>query len=40
MTVVVIEELMKLYSSSNSSELRNLSTIMVEMMVRPGLTKY
>jgi ubiquitin carboxyl-terminal hydrolase 9/24 len=31
-TVVVIEELMKLYSSANSSELRNLSTIMVEMM--------
>ena len=33
-TVVVIEELMKLYSTANSSELKNLSTIIVEMMVR------
>ena len=34
MTGVVIEELMKLYSTANSSELKNLSTIIVEMMVR------
>ena len=34
MTVVVTEELMKLYSAANSSELKNLSTIIVEMMVR------
>ena len=33
-TVVVVEELMKLYSTANSSELKNLSTIIVEMMVR------
>ena len=33
MSVAVLEELMKLYSSSNSSELRNLSTIIVEIMV-------
>ena len=32
-SVAVLEELMKLYSSSNSSELRNLSTIIVEIMV-------
>ena len=31
--MLVLEELMKLYSSSNSSELRNLSTIIVEIMV-------
>ena len=33
-SVAVLEELMRLYSSSNSSELRNLSTIIVEIMVR------
>ena len=31
-SVAVLEELMRLYSSSNSSELRNLSTIIVEIM--------
>ena len=32
-SMLVLEELIKLYSSSNSSELKNLSTITVEIMV-------
>ena len=39
-TVVVIEELMKLYSTANSSELKNLSTIIVEMMVSLMILSY
>ena len=32
-SILVIEEIMKLYSSSSSSELKNLSTIIIELMV-------
>ena len=33
-SMLVLEELMKLYTISNSSDLRNLSTIIVDIMVR------